>query len=339
LYLGGLMFAPPDSTLPEELVDACGENAGGLCEWVYENTDSGTAAKAADWLISKPLAILLVFLGAWIVGHIARWLIRRGVRRMMIPPEMVQRPLDALGLAGSEAATKEIDMARRQARAESIGSVAAGTVVVVIWVIAFATAASIIGVELGPLIAGAGVLGVALGFGAQSLVKDCINGMFMLLEDQYGIGDTVDLGEASGTVERISLRTTVLRGFDGTVWHVPNGEIVRVGNRSQLWSMAVVDVEVAYNTDLDRAQELLEATARAVCNEPEHVDAVLEAPRVLGVESVTGEAVQLRLMVKTSPGQQWALQRVLRERIKQEFEANGIEVPVRRWVAGGQPPR
>ena len=114
-----------------------------------------------------------------------------------------------------------------------------------IWIVALFSIASVLGVDLAPLLAGAGVAGVALGFGAQSLVRDCISGLFMLLEDQYGIGDQVDLGAASGTVERVSLRTTVLRGADGTVWHVPNGEVRRVGNQSKLWSMAVVDVDIA----------------------------------------------------------------------------------------------
>ena len=117
--------------------------------------------------------------------------------------------------------------------------------------------ASVVGINLAPLLAGAGVAGVALGFGAQSLVRDCISGLFMLIEDQYGIGDQVDLGAASGTVERVSLRTTVLRGADGTVWHVPNGEVRRVGNQSKLWSMAVVDVDIPVDTDLKTAREHL----------------------------------------------------------------------------------
>ena len=134
-------------------------------------------------------------------------------------------------------------MARVRPRAESIGSALTGVVAVIIWTTAFATSASILGFKIGPLLAGAGVVGVAVGFGAQSLVRDRIIGLFMLIEDQYGIGDSVDLGAATGTVERVSLRTTVLRGTDGTVWHVPNGEVRRVGNQSKLWSVAVVDVE------------------------------------------------------------------------------------------------
>ena len=107
-----------------------------------------------------------------------------------------------------------------------------------------------IGINLGPLIAGAGIVGVAVGFGAQSIVKDFLSGMFMLVEDQYGVGDSVDVGLASGTVERMTLRTTILRDTNGSVWYIPNGEIARVGNRSQVWSRAVLDIDVAYDTDL-----------------------------------------------------------------------------------------
>ena len=114
-----------------------------------------------------------------------------------------------------------------------------------------------LGINLAPLIAGAGIAGIAIGFGAQNLVKDCVSGLFMLIEDQYGIGDVVDLGVATGAVERITLRTTVLRGQDGTVWHVPNGEIRRVGNRSKLWSVAVLDVVVAYDADLEATREVV----------------------------------------------------------------------------------
>ena len=132
-----------------------------------------------------------------------------------------------------------------------IATVVASTASVAIWVVGILLALGQLGLDLAPLIAGAGIAGVALGFGAQNLVKDCITGLFMLLEDQYGIGDSVDLGVASGSVEQVSLRTTVMRGQDGTVWHVPNGEVRRVGNRTKLWSVAVLDVVVAYDADLD----------------------------------------------------------------------------------------
>ena len=158
-----------------------------------------------------------------------------------------------------------------------------------------------VGLDLGPLIAGAGIAGIALGFGAQSLVKDWISGLFMTLEDQYGVGDIIDVGEASGVVERITLRATVLRGVDGTVWHVPNGQIVRVGNRSQLWSVALLDVTVAYEADLGRATALLHDVATELCAREEYAGSVLEAPQVLGVEALGVDGVTLRLTSRWRP--------------------------------------
>ena len=140
-------------------------------------------------------------------------------------------------------AVAPVDDPRRTARATSVAVVVTSTISVLVWVIAVLLSLGQLGINLAPLIAGAGIAGIAIGLGAQNLVKDCVAGFFMLVEDQYGIGDVVDLGLASGSVERITLRTTVLRSQDGTVWHVPNGEIRRVGNRSQLWSVAVLDVD------------------------------------------------------------------------------------------------
>jgi small conductance mechanosensitive channel len=303
----------------------CGPDGTSVCDWVFEHTDDNeTAAKVADWLVGRPFQILVILVIAWFAKTIARWMIHRGVRRLMVPPSAVTKSISAVRGGHTDTVADEIEIARRKARAESLGAVVAGVVGVVIWIIAIFAIAGVLGVDLAPLIAGAGVAGVALGFGAQSLVRDCIAGLFMLLEDQYGIGDVVDLGAASGTVEHVSLRTTVLRGLDGTVWHVPNGEVRRVGNQSQLWSVAVVDVEVASDADLGAAREYILRAAVEVCERPQWKSDVLEAPRVLGVESVGAQVVTIRLNVKTRPGRQWALQRALREGIKQVLDQEGI---------------
>ena len=303
----------------------CGPDGTSVCEWVFDNTDDNeTAAKLADWLVGRPLQILVIVVIAWLTKSIARWMIHRGVRRLMVPPSAVTKGISAVRGTHTDTVADEIEIARRKARAQSLGAVVAGVVGVVIWVIAIFAIAGVLGVDLAPLLAGAGVAGVALGFGAQSLVRDCIAGLFMLLEDQYGIGDVVDLGAASGTVEHVSLRTTVLRGLDGTVWHVPNGEVRRVGNQSQLWSVAVVDVEVASDVDLGAARDHILRAAIEVCERPQWKSDVLEAPRVLGVESVGAQVVTIRLNVKTRPGRQWALQRALREGIKQVLDQEGI---------------
>ena len=264
--------------VPRSTDEPCSSDDTGICGWVLDKTDNESAAKAANWLLGVPLAIIAILLAAWLGRLVARWAIRRGTRRIMLPPEGLTNRIGALtGASQAEGVAQEIEIARRTSRAESIGAALAGVAAVAI-----------------------------------------------LIEDQFGIGDQVDLGAASGTVERISLRTTVLRGADGTVWHVPNGEVRRVGNQSKLWSMAVVDVDIPVDADLTAARDHLLAAANRLCEQPDYIADVLERPRVLGVESVRADGVTLRLVVKSTPGRQWALQRALREAIKQELDAHGI---------------
>ena len=295
-----------------------------VCDWVLDRTSGNeNLAKLADWFVGRPLAIIGILLAAWLARWIARRAIRRGTRRIMLPPDSLTSRIP-FGGAQPDPIEQEIELARRKARAELIGAALAGVVAVAVWVVAIFSIASVLGIDLAPLLAGAGVAGIALGFGAQSLVRDCISGLFMLLEDQYGIGDQVDLGAASGTVERVSMRTTVVRGADGTVWHVPNGEVRRVGNQSKLWSMAVVDVDVAVDADLDDAKAARARRGGRVVCRPTWSGVVLDEPRVLGIESVRADGVTIRLVVKSSPGRQWALQRALREAIKRELDTHAI---------------
>jgi small conductance mechanosensitive channel len=182
-----------------------------------------------------------------------------------------------------------------------------------------------IGIDLGPMLAGAGIIGVAIGFGSQSLVKDFLAGIFILVEDQFGVGDTVDLGEAVGVVEVVSLRTTRLRSVDGTVWHVPNGEIGRVGNKSQHWSRALLDIQVAYTTDISEARAVIKDVADDVWRE--EPEAILEEPELWGVENLGAHGIDIRLVIKTQPSKQWEVSRLIRERIKLAFDERGIEIP------------
>jgi small conductance mechanosensitive channel len=183
-----------------------------------------------------------------------------------------------------------------------------------------------LGVNLGPLIAGAGIAGVAIGFGAQSLVKDFLAGIFMLVEDQFGVGDIIDAGDTTGTVEAITLRTTRLRDVNGTVWHIPNGSFTRVGNLSQQWARALLDVEVAYGTDLDRAEEVIRRVADELWREQSWAGKVLEAPEIWGVERVEPDVVALRLVVKTRPASQFPVVRELRRRLADAFVDAGIAI-------------
>ncbi len=327
-----------DDTSDLSLVSACGSDPKLLCEKVFDITDGNeTVARIADWLIDRPLSIVLILFLAWVLTRVAKRALTRLVRRIVAPDrDAVRRRLKAIGVDRPELLIaddlEDVDeqarvTARRASRAASISGVLGNTIMIAIWTIALIMIVGELGLNLGPMIAGAGIAGVALGFGAQSLVKDFISGLFMLMEDQYGIGDVVDLGEAVGTVEEVALRTTVLRGLDGTVWHVPNGEIRRVGNKSQHWSTAVVDVDVAYDADLDAVRTIIKATAISVCTSDAWSGDVLDEPDVLGVETLGADGITVRMVVKTAPGAQWALQRALREALKSAFDDAGIEIP------------
>ena len=306
------------------LLDACGVKPGAICEWVWNSTSNKALAQITDWLIGKPLAAIAIVLVTWLVAKIARRSVRKALRSfLLVDRDTVPRALHRVGLP---TATITVEDPRRAARASSISTVVTSTVSVIIWVVGLLLALGQVGLNLAPLIAGAGIAGVALGFGAQNLVKDCVSGLFMLIEDQYGIGDSVDLGVATGSVERITLRTTVLRGQDGTVWHVPNGEVRRVGNRSKLWSVAVLDIVVAYDADLAVTRRVVHDVAARVVADEDFAGDVLAAPELLGVESVTTDGVTLRLLVKTAPGTQYRLQRALREAIKNGLDDAGVDV-------------
>jgi small-conductance mechanosensitive channel len=312
------------------LTDACGEDPGAVCEAVWDATGSEGWSKAADWFIGRPLTIIVIVAVAWIASRLARRAVRKAVHRVMESNASARSW--ALQRVGVDPTGTTVTDPRREGRAAAISIVLGSSVSVLIWTIALIMVLGEFNVDLAPLIAGAGIAGVALGFGAQSLVKDCITGLFMLIEDQYGIGDDVDLGEAIGTVDRITLRTTVLRGPDGTLWHVPNGEVVRVGNRSALWTVAMLDIVVGPGADIDFASRIVSETATRVCESEEFTAALLEAPELLGVESITAEGVTLRLRIKTRPGSQFALQRALREAIKDALDAADVPPPRLPWA-------
>ena len=200
---------------------------------------------------------------------------------------------------------------RSSQRARTLGSVLRSVCSAVVGVVAGITILGEFGMDLAPVIASAGIVGVAVGFGAQNLVKDFLSGMFMLLEDQYGVGDIVDVGQASGTVETVGLRITTLRDVNGTLWYVRNGEILRVGNKSQGFAVAVVDVPIAHGADVDEATATAARVAQERVEKPDLTEDVLEDVQVLGIESVGADRLTLRLTVRVQPGRQFAVQRAL----------------------------
>ena len=310
------------------LSDACGEtNRGFVCERVYDWTDNGGLATAADWLLDRPIRIALILVVAWTINRFAKRAIVRFTKQ--VASASTDSRLQKLRERGpGKVLVDDVARARAESRAETLGHVLRSIVVAVVWTFAALIVLGEIGVNLGPLIAGAGIGGVALGFGAQSIVKDFLSGLFMLIEDHYGVGDVVDLGYAIGTVEQVSLRSTTIRDVKGTVWHVPNGEIARVGNYSQLWSKALLEIEVAYDTDLRMAMGVMQQVANDFWEDPEWGgDELTECPDVLGVQSLGASGIALRIAVKTEPSVQWGVERELRLRLKEAFDEAGIEIP------------
>jgi small-conductance mechanosensitive channel len=191
---------------------------------------------------------------------------------------------------------------------------------VVIFTIALMMIVAEIGFDLAPLIAGTSIVGVALGFGAQNVVKDFLSGMFMIFEDQYGVGDVIDFEKATGTVEAVGLRTTRLRDFQGTVWYVRNGEVVRVGNKSQGFAQVVLDVPIDAYADVELASAAMLQTAQALHDDPDWTDVFLSEPEVQGVESMTLDETVIRLVVRVRPLEQWKTARELRGRIRERLD-------------------
>jgi small conductance mechanosensitive channel len=327
--VSGLVFAPLSAVSPERLRDVCGDDAGFFCREVLNRTDDRALAELADTFLGTSLTII----GIVVVALIVNRLVNRGIKRALrtLHSGAVRERMGALRRRTPSALleTDEISI-RAEQRINALTSVLRSVTTAVIFAIAGFMILGELGLNLAPLLAGAGIVGLALGFGAQSLVKDFLSGMFILVEDQFGVGDIVDLDQqTSGTVEAVSLRTTRLRSVDGTVWHVPNGDIHRVGNKSQHWSRALLDVEVAYETDIEHAKAVIKRVADELWREREDI---LEEPEVWGVERIGPNSVVIRLVVKTRPADQYDVSRELRQRLKEAFDAEGIEIPFAQQV-------
>jgi moderate conductance mechanosensitive channel len=215
----------------------------------------------------------------------------------------------------------------REQRARTVGSLLGSVALVVIVVVVTLTILDILFDEIGPILASFGILGLAFSFGAQSLVKDVIAGTFMLLEGQFGIGDVVRIEGVAGMVEKITLRTTVLRDLEGVVHVIPNGSVTRVSNLTKAWSRAVLDVGVAYREDIDRVLDVLRRLLAEFYRDVEWGALLLEEPEVLGIQAFADSAVVIRCIAKTLPLKQWDVARELRRRIKNRFDREGIEIP------------
>ena len=246
-----------------------------------------------------PIVIVLILVS----GVLARLILIASVKRV------VKRVVD-----GVKSDSSPLAKARVVARTNTIGSVLGNLITWSITIAVISSVLSELGIAVGAIIAGAGIIGAAVGFGAQSLVRDLISGLFILFEDQFGVGDSVDLGQASGVIEQVGLRVTQVRDVEGTLWYVRNGEIVRVGNKSQGWSRVVLDIAFDYAVSVVKATEVVEKAAAAVAKT--HAKELIGAPEVWGIQNLTGDQFVLRLVQQVAPKSSDDISRELRQAVK-----------------------
>ena len=262
-----------------------------------------------DWLVTHGLVILLTAVGA----VVAVWLLRRLTRQL--ENWLVDREEDPVRIR------------EEKQRARTIRRILDGTILFLVAIVAGAMSLLELGVEVAPLLAGAGVVGIAISLGAQSLVKDILAGIFIIIEDQFSIGDRVAVAGVSGVVERMTLRSTTLRDLEGTAHIVPNGEMRVVSNKTKGWSRVVLRIGVAYDTDLERAMEVLGQIGQGLAADGAWKDKLLEEPIVAGVDDLRESDIAILFMIKTVPGDQWTVAREARKRIVETLTQEGIDMP------------
>lgn len=260
-----------------------------------------------NWVTTAGLRILGIVAGAYVAARLAVLVTRR-----------VERAFDD---------DDDSTMNEREKRAATLGKVLRNILRIVIWSVALLTVLKELKIDIGPLLAGVGIIGLAVGFGAQSFVKDIVAGMFILVEDQYDVGDVIKVAGASGKVEKVTLRSTRLRDAEGKVHIIPNGSTDVVTNMTKRYSRFVLDIGVAYKEDVDEVMALLREIGDELQADPEYGGKILEPLEVLGVQDFADSAVVIRSLFTTQPMEQWGVGREFRRRIKNTFDARGIEIP------------
>ncbi len=271
-------------------------------------------------------AVVVAIVVTVLMAFVVRWLIRVLVNRVVRSfTDSATKKRSERGRVGREREeTTQLVVERTAARARTLGQLLKSVTTFVVLGVAIVIVLSLLGINVGPIVASAGIAGIAIGFGAQSLIRDFLTGVFMIFEDQYGVGDLVDTGQATGTVEDVGLRVTKLRDDNGVVWYVPNGSIARVGNKSQGWAVADVQVPVPPTYDLDQVQAVLRETAGRLADDLSWRVDVLDEPPIVSVESITPEAVQVRVRLHTKATRQGAVTRELRVRVKEALDSAGL---------------
>jgi moderate conductance mechanosensitive channel len=304
---------------------ACGPPADAhwACLFVFRRTGNDVAARAAETFVATPLTIVVIVVGAFLLDR----LLRRGINRFVA--HMEEEIHERVATVRARAAGHVVPFAetRRLQRLHAIGGLLRGAVRFLVWLGAVLLVLVELGVALGPVLTGAGLIGLALGFGAQNIVRDILAGVSTLIEDQYGVGDWIDVEGAVGMVERVGLRTTRMRDLDGVVWHIPNGAMSRVGNLSQEWARATLDVPIALDADPGTAKELIKAVADELWNDPDWAWRIISEPEVWGVQQLEPEGMAIRLVLETRPIENWSVLRELRERLKLALDEAGIALP------------
>ncbi len=288
-------------------------------------------ASLHTWALDDPFAVAGTIAGTVVLAFLIRWLVRRIIGRTVSTfsdNAFARRLARARAAHGSQESlhdeTAEVIAERTAARARTVGALLGSIATFIIFAVATIVVLELVGLDVTPVIASAGVVGIAVGFGAQSLIRDFLTGVFMIFEDQYGVGDVVDTGQATGTVEDVGLRVTKLRDENGVLWYIPNGSIQRIGNKSQGWAVANVEVPVAYSEDLERVREMLRGTAEALAEDPAWQGDILAVPATCSVESMTPDAVLLRVQLRTQPLRQNEVARELRVRVKDALDAGDV---------------
>jgi small conductance mechanosensitive channel len=305
-----------------------------VCNKVYDWTGDAGTARLADAVLGGTFKVLTITIAAFVVRYLLFKVIDRVTDQIVTTPSTTERQEGRLAALKPDtllAAASPMLIARRAQRARTLGSVLKSIANVLIGLIAILMIMEVLGYPIGPLLASAGIVGVALGFGAQTVVKDFLSGVFMLLEDQFGVGDLVDMGEAIGTVEAVSLRITRLRDGNGAIWYVRNGEVLRVQNQSQGWAKATVDVVLAADVDLTRVTTVLLEVAKAAREDPELAPLLREDPEIVSVESITPAGANLRLQLTTQPLQGVPASRALRLKVHEALAAAGIPLAHPAW--------
>ncbi|MGB4291586.1 MAG: mechanosensitive ion channel family protein [Bacteroidales bacterium] len=264
--------------------------------------------KIVPWLLSHGIKIVLIAVAAWILNRIISRIIDRAVR---------------IAVVRDETMTVE---AERQ-REDTLIRIFTGAISIVIIIIAVLMILKEAGLDIGPMLAGAGIVGLAVGFGGQYLIRDIITGLFIILENQYRIGDVININDKSGVVEDISLRKTTLRDINGTVHHIPHGEIKIVSNQSKDFARVNIDIGIAYNSNLEKVIQVVNQTGEELARDPYFKELIINPPKFLRVNEFADSAIIIKILGDTKPLKQWEVAGELRKRLKIAFDREGIEIP------------